>query len=231
MSLSRRGFLQTVMASLAGAAVFDPKALLWVPAPPEAVVLAADPAAISLQLELNDLALQCAKAMRERLLRHPSIALRQVMYEYAGHVRLPIAGSLEVEQKGRGYFEPCQTRLSVDAPAAGTTVNDLTYELHSQIAYPHGHRRRPGPIDMFAPIGSDLRVGEPFSPDVAVGIGTDPESGLSVRVLRYALAKDTMAIGGRERIGLEMAGGNWMTWHVRQSSGDHASWRSVFPFG
>lgn len=211
MLTTRRGFLQTVMASLAGAAVFDPKALLWVPAPKEAVTLSTD---VALQLELNDLALQCAKVMRERLFRHPSIALRQVMYEYAGHVRLPIAGSLEVEQKGRGYFQPCEHRLSIDAPAA-TTVNQLTGDLYSQIMWPYGHRRRPGPIDMFAPIGSDLRVGEPFTPDVGIGLGTDPESGLSVRVLRYTLAKDTMAIGGHERIGLEMAGGNWMTWHVR----------------
>jgi hypothetical protein len=60
---------------------------------------------------------------------------------------------------------------------------------------------------MFVPITAELRPGEPLTDDVAIGVATDPESGLTVRVLRF----EQDQIRGRTRplIAAEMVGGVW----------------------
>jgi hypothetical protein len=217
--LSRRGFLQTLAAAAVGAAVFDPKSLLWVPAPPTPLVTEMVDGAVALQLELNDLALQCAKAMTDRLQRHASVALREVMFRHAGHVRLATDEyRMDVDELGRGHFEPCRTRLAVDDVVGRTPkefVNRMTAELCGQVMW-RGHRQR---VDMFAPIGAELRPGEPFTADVGVGVATDPDSGLSVRVLRYQLAPGVVG-AGRPMTSVEMAGG---TWHTSTASARQAT--------
>ena len=209
MMLGRRGFLHTLAAAAVGAATFEPKGLLWMPAAPASIVPVeltgtTAQAVIAEQLELNDLALQFAKMMTDRLERHSSVALREVMYRHAGHMRLP--GTLDVTDMGLGLFQPLPTRLMKTGQYGATakssfvaaSMRDLSGQMMSDI--------NSGRLDMFAPIGRDLRAGVPFT-EAAIGLATDPESGLSVRVLRFqqesGVRRHTMMTA------FEMAGGRW----------------------
>lgn len=209
--LSRRGFLQTLATAAVGAAVFDPKSLLWVPAPAQSTIVLAEasPGVIAIQLELNDLAQRFARLMSERLLSSRStrenVALKQIMFRHAGHVHLP-AGSLEVDDLGAGYFSAEPARLvrgGVMGRSTETFLHDVAADIKGDIA-----RRQ---VDMFAPIAADLRPNEPFT-DVAIGLGTDPESGLSARVLRYRQP----GVGVMTEV--EMAGGTWRTHRSQQAT-------------
>lgn len=221
MSLqSRRGFLQTISAALVGAAVFDPKSLLWVPGSTESVapvVLGgmSPQAAIDLQLELNDLARQVAVRLGETLSRSRATALRQVMYQHAGHVRLVAdeykTDVLDVTGIGRGRFAPAYARIS----AGATLLRDGHERQPSLLAGDLGNKLRNygGDFDMFAPIAAELRPGVPFTPDVAIGIGTDPATGLSVRAMRFKQ-------GGRDggwHTTVEVAGGHWVPERAEQA--------------
>lgn len=209
MSVSRRGFLQTLAASLVGAATFDPKALLWVPARPTQIIQVtgdAQQAALAMEqaAELNELAFRLARMMTERLARHPSLALREVMYRHSGSVHLP-PDTLEIPEEGLGRFEPMATRIMpTHHLSQGYKPRDLLEGLAFNLTDSIFHVGRQ--IDMFAPVGVELRPGEPFTEDVAIGVGTDPESGLSVRVLRFEMDRRR---GTQLMLGAEMAGGRW----------------------
>lgn len=214
MAISRRGFLQTLATALVGAATFDPKSLLWVPASATGHVELATDASVSLTLELNELALLAARRMTERLARDKSLALREIMFRHTGSVHLP-PGVLELTDHGLGRFEPQATRLMVGAefPSRSAFINSVTAELTNRISAER--------LDCFAPIGRELRVGEPFSDDVGIGMATDPESGLSVRVLRWEIDRTR----GRTKTvtSVEMAGGQWKSIkEIRQDEQDDA---------
>lgn len=212
MQLTRRGFLSTLAAATAGAAVFDPKKLLWVPGAPSAPVAlvteAAAPVLIEQQLELNALALAFAQQMTERLARHPSVALREVMFRHAGIIKIP-AGSLVLDDLAQGKFDPLGRRimphgaLSLKAGAATQKqfLDDMGRLMSSEI-----HRAGQA-IDMFAPVGTELRPGVSFSADVNIGTATDPQSGLSVRAIRF---EHDCGRRLETRVGFEMAGGRWI---------------------
>lgn len=212
MQLSRRGFLSVLASAAATAATFDPKSMLWVPAPKsilpvELTVPTLDQVGQALeitklaetQLELNELALKVAKQMTERLMRSESVALREVMFRHSGHVRV---GLLEVDEIGVGAFEPAYGRFMVTLPPRDRAKYLDSTSLARALAYDLGSRA--SAYDMFAPISAELRPGEPFTDDVAIGWATDPDSGLSVRVMRFE----------QDRVGTmlsaEMAGGCWV---------------------
>lgn len=203
MAIGRRGFLFTLAAAAVGAATFDPKSLLWVPTvrPIVPVELSGTSAAavIAEQLELNDIAMRFAKEMASRLERHPSVTLREVMFKHAGHVHLP--GSLDVEDMGRGSFVPMPTRV-MKVGVLGHSTADYLATMGDQMASDIRSRHD---IDMFAPIGADLRPGVPFS-ECAIGVATDPESGISVRALRFLHEGRGPA---QTLTGVELAAGRW----------------------
>lgn len=205
--LTRRGFLQVLGASMAGAAVFEPKSLLWVPKPKlryglvELIPEAKASSLIDEQLELNDLARQIAVQMSSRLERSKAVALSEVMYRHTGSLT---PGMLHVLDHGDGYFEP-GARQMASIERFGRALwppQGMAERLSEAMA---SNMRN---CSMFAPIGEELRPGEPFS-DCAVGLGVDPETGFSVRVLRYEMDRR----GGKPevRIGAEMAGGAWVS--------------------
>lgn len=282
MALTRRGFLGVVSAAMVGAVVYDTKTMLWVPQAVEAhggvelpaAVVQADLTMTEIDRivnhtgELNELALACAKRLGERLERHPGIALREVMYKHAGHVRVEEVGPrggldlndrrneqrldqqhrirmqyrdkweintdapivdgdvetdrpgyrtatgdfdfaaeqalqrhedrqlwLEVEDEGRGRFEGTPARILEvkDTPSVDALTFDMAYRL--------------GGYTMFAPLGVELRPGDAFDKDMLVGLGTDPVSGLSVRVLRFVHYGQQGQTTTKHA--LEVAGGWW----------------------
>lgn len=107
---------------------------------------------------------------------------------------------LEVEDEGRGHFAGNQTRLMETRDDA--SVDGLTGEM----AY------RLGGFSMFAPLGLELRPGEKFDKDMLIGLGTDPVSGISVRVLQFVHYGQQ---GQRTtKHALEVAGGWWKKGHA-----------------
>ena len=209
LMVGRRGFLFTLAAAAVGAATFDPKSLLWVPTvqPIVPVELTGTSAAavIAEQLELNDLAMRFAKEMASRLERHPSVTLREVMFKHAGHVHLP--GSLDVEDMGRGSFVPMPTRV-MKVGIVGHSTADYLDTMGAQMAA----AVRSKPVDMFAPIGADLRPSVPLT-ECAIGLATDPESGISVRAFRFQNNEGTRA--AQTLTGVELAAGRWAASQAR----------------
>lgn len=180
-------------------------------------------AVIDTQLELNDLALRVARAMTDRLAAHKSVLLRQVVYELSGQthldglIRMPAPveklgpqGSAEFLEKvypgissipeAVGQFEPSQHRVMALQTARSSFSQVYVDTLANEL------REKVWGFDMFVPITGELRPGEPFSDDVAIGVATDPESGLTVRVLRF---DQEQRGGNRPFIGAEMVGGEW----------------------
>lgn len=189
-------------AASVGAVTFDPASKLWVPAAqaiaPVSLSGQSVSSAIADQLELNDLAARVARFLAERLQQHPSLALREVMYRHAGHVRL--ADALDAEA---GYFVPHPTRLLHTAGVMGPGANAADFCQGSAYALA---RDLPA-IDMFAPLGVELRAGVPFA-DANVGVGMDPETGLCVRALRFEREwRGTVKL----QTAFEVAGGQWKT--------------------
>lgn len=233
MALTRRGFLQIMGVALGTAAVFDPKSMLWVPetkaiaaaldAPFKGLTGSAAEAAVKRiaeqQLELNDLAMLVAHQMTDRLERSRAVLLHQIMFREAGHVRL--ANQLDVDQLGRGYFVPAPSRVAwtneFDRNANRPYVVDA---MAKELAYEIGRRR----CDMFAPISSELRPGEPFTGDIAAGVGTDPSSGLSVRVVRFEIEPNGRHYQ-RTLHTVEMAGGEWEPAGARARRAKQRSWQ------
>jgi hypothetical protein len=177
VAISRRGFLQTLAAAAVGAATFDPKSLLWTPAPkPVEIIAAADPILLERLLELDALAMKFAKATAAHLSRQQAVALREVAYRLSGQVD---AGLIALETGETGRFEPSDSRLISTFYGAGSYI-DRHIDLHKVVAdIPLDH------VDMFAPVTRELRPNEPFTDDVLIGVATDPESGISARVLQF----------------------------------------------
>lgn len=200
MEFTRRGFLQTLAASVAGAAVFDPKSLLWLPKTAPVEIVAS--AEVEQQLELNDLALRFAQSVGVQLQErhgHKPLILQDVMYQHTGSTMLP-ANALSVAGKGHGFFEPSGRVMTPTIWPTAPQIPVIAREYLSRA-------RAYGDNAMFAPIGTDLRPGSPFQ-GVQIGLGTDPATGLSARVIRYDHQgkRNTQTMTG-----FELAGGSWET--------------------
>ena len=206
--IGRRAFLATLGTALVGAGVsvtFDPKSGLWVP--PSAV----SQAVIDEQLELNDLAIRFAQKMRDRLMRHKALVLREVVtlgqWRTSGEVIAP--GVLRLESDGAmGHFEPWETRKMKCGPVgrnAEAFLTQMADQMAPDIWREHG-------IDAFAPIGRELRAGVPLV-DILVGVGSDLESGLSARAMRFT---QRTAHGPEVLTGLELAIGQWQSRRARK---------------
>lgn len=214
MAMTRRGFLGTLAAAFAGAAVFDAKTLLWTPAPVGPIVLA-DAAAIDEQLELNALADALARNAGEAFRRHPAVTLREVVYRHTGSVGLP-DGLLAIPDKGLGSFEAGTTRNLVVTNKMACRLPVLTDLLIGRVRGADG--------DIFAPITRELRPGEPFASgdrsdeNLRVAVGVDPATGLSVRVLEFS---QRVMRGRVDRMtGVEMAVGYWRPLLFRRDAFD-----------
>lgn len=193
--ISRRGFLFTLSAGLAGMAVtFDPLKALWVP---RGVSVEVDDA----QIALTDLALRYAKVMGERvadmratiiseLVGHKAVARQDGLIQLAGTVR-----------SQHGYFKP-GNRLMKGSPLSATDHEVSTF-LRGMADQMTRDIRRQYRMDAYAPIGIDLRKGVPFT-NAAVAVATDPSTGLTVRALRYQVLNDA-----RLHTSVELAGGAW----------------------
>ena len=206
--LTRRGFLKSLGAAIGTAAVFDPKTALWLPAPSGDIVLVAAPM-VEQQLELNELATVFAQMFSHQLRKDREMtSLDEIFYEHSGAVHLTKPELLLDGGLGRGKFVshgrqmlpgvyPSWEIRSAQDGAVRRWVEGQAKEL--------AWRVRRG-SNMFAPISSELRQGVPFSDDVLIGTGRDPETGLSARVLRWTTDK------GEHYTGVEVAGGQWKPW-------------------
>lgn len=199
MNIGRRGFLHTLAAAAVGAATFDPKALLWTPAPKAVeIIAAADPILLERLLELDAIALQFAKATADRVARQKTVALQEVTYRLSGRVD---AGLITLDSGEAGHFEPAHERLvrTVYGPARQVPLGVLR-NFPDDLPL--------GRVDMYAPITREMRPGEPFSADVRIGVATDPDSGISARVMEF---EQDGRRGARTMAMFEVAGGTWWT--------------------
>ena len=219
MMIARRGFLGTMLAAATGAvANFDPLKGLWVPgAPtlvegvpaPEIVIPSASwtKAVTDETAELTDLALRFVKQMAHRLERHQAVTLRQMLLQQTGHAGLGLITLEGGPGDGRGHFSPRNGRLVVEAWAEGGYAGARLKPEADAIEWAANTMRRDCyHVDMFAPIGHELRTGVPFT-DCLVGVATDPESGLSARALRFRTNDKVL------HTEFEMAAGNWKRAH------------------
>lgn len=207
MQFSRRGFLQTIATAL-GAAALDPISKLWVPnTAPVQLVSAAEYQAAGDYLNalagppstwLDEFAREVAQAMAYRMDTSKVLAVGAVDFRHKPDDPL---GLLEIPDIGRNIFMPADRQLRViEDRAVGHrifAVNELANEL----------RYRAMSLEVLVPITRELRPGDAFSDDVEVGVGTDQETGVSVRVIRF----EQEGRGGAKRLlGAEVAGGRWM---------------------
>lgn len=204
MNLSRRGFLHTMLAAAVGtAATFDPLRKLWVPG-----AVAAAEAQLILPagwtwdgpkiekvadeiLELNDLALRFAQQMAQRLERHSGRVLQEALYRDLGGdvfsaprlaaAKVSLTDAIETPEWGVGQFVPAPYRI---VKTLETTRPHMIQVAASSMRDEVDTRSWRRGFDMFAPVSGELRPGVGFN-DTLVGMATDPDSGLSVRVLRY----------------------------------------------
>lgn len=215
INVTRRAFLHTLTAATVGAvATFDPLRKLWIPgSAPGAIVAAAPmepdvvvaPASVNLDefAELQDIALRFAQQMANRLERWRGHVLEQVLCRQMDGVRVRSADSLlEIGGLGRGAFVPANRRVvkTGNARAWGNSSTYLDYmaaEMMSDI--------RKMRVDMFAPVGIELRPGVAFT-EAMVATATDPQSGLSARAIRY---NNFDGIRMERLTGVEMAVGVW----------------------
>ena len=198
------------MAAVAAGAVanFDPLRGLWVPGPVEGAEVVIPEASwttavIDEQLELTDLALRFAQEMSARVERSSPVVVRQIMLQHAGHTNLGLITLTDEagQDQVRGHFEPLPYRMMKELIQEHIPQHSareriaLAYTADVMAESVRG-------CDCFAPIGSDLRQGVPFT-DCLVGVATDPESGLSARALRFT-TRDRQV-----HTGLELAVGDW----------------------
>ena len=117
---------------------------------------------------------------------------------------------LNVDKLGAGHFTLLKRVVGVMEwpPTPVGLVRDLAEHHGTLVPIPNlvsrGVVSPRGARLMFAPIGHTLSQGQAFSDDVRIGIGLDPDSGLSARILRFKdiHKKWPMTI-------LEVAGGMW----------------------
>lgn len=203
--ISRRGFLQTMAAAAVGAAVYDVDTKLWRPAQ-GGLILPADAGEIVLaqQHELNLAAAWVAHELGGRLERHNAFGLRDIIYRHTGNVDLP-AGVLDLLEVGPGRFQGLAARKLIVIDNIGQA------RMHAAAGAMSMHiiDRK---LDAFAPLTTELRPGESFDKDMLFGIATDPETGMSVRAMRW-----TQVAGGQAPhtlYGFEIAAGRWEPYQV-----------------
>lgn len=210
--ISRRAFLGTMLAAGVGAAAnFDPVKGLWVPGPvegapaPEILIpgVTWTKAIVDETADLSELARLFAHEMGDRLQNHRAVALRNVMLRQVGHINLGTLLLDGADERERGHFQPSPHRGLVHEVWNSRDDGGARVHLDRAKWAASVLRRKAERFDMFAPIGTDLRAGVPFT-DCLVGVGTDEESGLSARALRF---KTTDGVIHTE---VEMAGGDWI---------------------
>lgn len=212
MAMSRRGFLKTV--GFAGmVATLDPVSKLWIPTsntlPPIAEVTLEGrtlQSVVDEQLELNEWARRAAIALADMLERSPAIGLRQVMYEESGNLSTSVLATLAhlslftnegTEEDGElRTFTVAEGRTFVHERGRGGSPEAMAWDLYNNGAL--------GRFSMFAPLSKGLREGEEWgeSDRMRVGLATEPESGVSVRVMRWTDDHGP-------HTGIEVAGGSW----------------------
>lgn len=194
--ISRRGFLFTVSTALAGTAVtFDPLKALWVP---QGASVEVDEA----QMALTDLALRYAKVMGERVADMRATIISELVGRKAVWIRQDGLIQLAAASRPqRGYFKP-GPRLMKSGPLGATDreVHTFLRGMAEQMTRDIGRQCR---MNAYAPIGTDLRRGVPFT-NTAVAVATDPATGLTVRALRYKQLNDSCL-----HTGVELVGGAW----------------------
>lgn len=199
--LTRRGFLQTILsagAAVGAAAVLDPISKLWVPAPPAPLFLAT-PEMVTASRWLNDLALDVAKAMAWRLDRPEVLSISGVAFKAVPGLHTQV---LEVPGVGTKHLLPADRCVRFLEEPRGLGDVALATHLANEL------RIAALPLQVFVPITPELRPGEPFTDDVEIGVGTDPQSGLSVRVLRFEHERRKGRL--EPMLAVEMAGGTWL---------------------
>lgn len=206
MQFSRRGFLQTIATAM-GAAALDPISKLWVPTHEPVALASAEllphtvgsfGSAPTVTLSaLDEMALEVAKAMAFRLDDPKTLAVGRIDFKPSS----THPGVLEIPGFRKDVFIPANRTMRVidDKPLDQQTfvVNTLANELRYAVM---GY-------EVFVPITRELRPGDAFSDDIEVGVGTDPETGLSVRVIRFE--HEGLRRSTRRLLGVEMAGGRW----------------------
>lgn len=214
-ALVRRGFLGTLAAAQAGNNVaYDPVSRLWVPKVHDLVkvrgriidgqVVDEDlQRFVALSVELNELAVACARALSERLFnrKNTALVLRDVQYKLTGNV---VPNLIEVEDEGEGtanFFE--QPRL-MKPGIMGWSTQAWMNDVVSRVAFDAAG------YDIYAPLGVELRPGDSFADNMAIGVGTDPESGVSVRVTRWEHDEGSRRRNNVTYHGLEVAGAKFM---------------------
>lgn len=216
---SRRGFLKSLIATAGAAAVFDTKSLTWVPqmlgrlAPVEALTLsdARKGLIISDLEEMQHFAMLCARRLAMKMEdpswvfrdQKPVIALGSVQYTDQAQGAI-----LRVEGIGRGAFTP--HGRSMHSEVAHHLDGQMARKLADNVSLGD-----PRTGVMLVPITAELRPGEPFDIETLVGVATEPETGVSVRVIRFD--NDGMGSSRGRRLGIEVASGQWQTMaEVRQ---------------
>lgn len=181
---SRRGFLKTLMTGVSLAA-FDPILKLWLPQTQKVVGVTLDAASgetlaqavqkvTDEQLEMNDLALRIAKQLGERMADFKAIGLSQVDYQVVKHLQ-NVGPLIDVDGEAR-LFLPNQ-RVMESVPIGEASVDRLVRNLY--------FRAVESGTDVFAPITPELSPGSKFDDDMKIGIGVDPETGVSIRLLKW----------------------------------------------
>lgn len=182
---SRRGFLRTLTTAV-GLAAFDPISKLWVPQAPKIVGVTLDAAGTGQTLEqavqkvsdeqawLNDFAEQVAKQFGERMANYKADGLREVAYKMATGPQSP-APLIDIDGETR-LFMPNQRMMETvrsENASVSLFVNTLMRRAHAT------------GTDVFAPMTERLSATSTFDDEMQIGIGVDPESGASVRILRW----------------------------------------------
>lgn len=213
MALSRRAFLKTV--GVAGmVATLDPVSKLWVPTAQARTVAGISlegrsvQSVIDEQLELNDMAMQAAIALANLLERSQAIGLKEIVYRESGNLSVSTLATLtqlglltdqgDEEEGDLRIFTPDERRNMVYVSGTGKP-HDLARQVYGQGLSNY---------TAFVPMSKGLRVGEAWgeSDQMRVGLATEPESGVSVRILRW---QHDFRRRRETRTGIEVAGGSF----------------------
>lgn len=181
---SRRGFLQTIMSAV-GLAAFDPISKLWVPQKERVVGITLQAAegqtlaeavqkVTDEQLELNNLAFRVARRLGEHLERFQAIGLQAVEYRFVQHVQ-NVGPLIDIDGESRLFLPNARHMEAV--PLGEASVDQLARQL--------AFRAQISNTQVFAPITTELSPGSKFDDEMQIGIGVDPDTGVSIRLLKW----------------------------------------------